>query len=105
MIGAYVYMVRCSDGKYYAGSTRDELEKRISEHNAGAYGGYTSKRRPVVLVYSQHFEQITDAIEVERQLKGWSRAKKEALIAGDFDRVSRLARSKQTKPHPSTSSG
>jgi putative endonuclease len=90
-LGAYVYMLRCADGSYYAGSTRVDLDQRIGEHNAGHFGGYTSKRRPVVLVYHQHFDRITDAIAAERQLKGWRRAKKEALISGDFDRLRGLA--------------
>jgi putative endonuclease len=68
------------------------LERRVHEHNAGAYGGYTSTRRPVTLVYSQWFERITDAIAAERQVKGWSRAKKEALIRGDFGALPELSR-------------
>jgi putative endonuclease len=82
MGGAFIYILRCADGSYYTGTARDGLERRVNEHNSGAYGGYTSTRRPVALVYSQWFERITDAIAAERQLKGWSRAKKEALIGG-----------------------
>ena len=89
--GAYTYMLRCGDGSYYVGSARLGLEQRLAEHNSGAYGGYTSKRRPVVLVWHQRFVNITDAIAVEQQLKGWSRRKKEALIAGDYDALPRLA--------------
>jgi putative endonuclease len=73
-------MLRCSDGSYYVGSARLGLERRLSEHNSGAYGGYTLKRLPVELVWSEHFPDVTDAIAVERQIKGWSRSKKEALI-------------------------
>ncbi|GIK96768.1 MAG: hypothetical protein BroJett029_09770 [Alphaproteobacteria bacterium] len=105
MDGAYVYIVRCRDGSYYVGITRDTLEKRINEHNAGIYPGYTKSRRPVELVFHQEFQWITDAIAVERQLKGWSRAKKEALIAGDFERVKGLAVAYAKRPHPSTGSG
>ena len=94
-MNAFVYILRCSDGSYYVGSVRGSLERRIDEHNAGKYGGYTSARLPVSLVYSQDFERITDAIAAERKLKGWSRAKKEALIAGDFDRLKDLARSRR----------
>jgi putative endonuclease len=90
--GAYVCMVRCTDGSYYVGSTRAGLDRRISEHNNGVYGGYTSKRRPVSLVWAESFLNITDAIAVERQVKGWSRAKKEALIQGNFDLVRQLAK-------------
>jgi putative endonuclease len=64
-------------------ATGDDLTKRIAEHQAGVYPGYTSTRRPVQLVWSEYFPHITDAIAVERQLKGWSRAKKEALIGGN----------------------
>ena len=90
--GAYVYMLRCADGSYYVGSARLGLERRVSEHNNGIYGGYTSKRLPVVLVWSEHFLDITDAIAVERQIKGWSRAKKEALMRGDDESIRSLAR-------------
>ena len=82
--GAHVYILRCADGSYYVGSARLGLDRRVSEHNAGTYGGYTSKRLPVALVWAEHFADITDAIATERQIKGWSRAKKEALIKGDY---------------------
>ena len=85
-------MVRCADGSYYIGSARLGLERRLSEHNTGVYGGYTSKRLPVDLVWSQHYLDITDAIAVERQIKGWSRSKKEALIRGDYGEIRNLAR-------------
>ena len=87
----YVYMLRCSDGSYYVGSARLGLEQRVAEHNSGIFGGYTSKRQPVELVWHQEFDRITDAIAAERQIKGWSRAKKEALIRGDFAEIQRLA--------------
>ena len=92
--GAYAYMLRCADGTYYIGSARRGLDHRIGEHNAGTYGGYTSTRRPVTLVWAQHFLLITDAIDVERQIKGWSRAKKEALIRGDYDAIKVLSKRK-----------
>jgi putative endonuclease len=87
------------DGAYYILNAptdiireqRDRAEQRIEEHNAG-YGGYTATRRPVQLVFSQWFERITDAIAAERQIKGWSRAKKEALIRGDFDALPPLTK-------------
>ena len=90
--GAYLYLLQCADGSYYAGTARAGLERRVAEHNAGTFGGYTAQRRPVRLVYSQWFERITDAIAAEQQVKGWSRAKKEALINGDFDRLRTLAK-------------
>ncbi len=89
---AHVYILRCSDGRYYVGSTRGSVEKRVAEHNAGTYGGYTARRRPVELLYVQDFEGVTDAIAAERQLKGWSRAKKEALINSDFGALKVLSR-------------
>jgi putative endonuclease len=91
---AFVYILKCADGSYYTGTTRGELEKRVTEHNAGLFAGYTSKRRPVKLAFSQAFERITDAISAERQIQGWSRAKKEALIRGDFEALPSLAKRK-----------
>ena len=87
----YAYLLRCNDGSYYAGHT-DDLEQRFAQHQTGALGGYTARRRPVALVWSDSFQTRDDAFAVERKLKGWSRAKKEALIAGDWELVSRLAR-------------
>ena len=95
---AWVYILRCADGSYYVGSARGTLEHRIAEHKAGIYGGYTAERRPVRLVFAQEFDRITDAVAAERQIKGWSRAKKEALIAGDMARLKALSR---RRPHPS----
>ena len=80
----YVYILLCADGSYYAGSTRGGLEKRVTEHQSGAFGGYTYSHRPVKLVFWQEFQRATDAIAAERQIKGWRRNKKEALIRGDY---------------------
>jgi len=83
----------------------------VGEHNAGACDGWTKSRRPVVLVFSQSFDRIEDAIAAERQLKGWSRAKKEAMIRGDLAALVRLSRGRGRSgdapggPHPSTGSG
>ena len=90
--GAHVYMLRCADDSYYVESARLGLEHRLSEHNLGTYGGDTAKRRTVELVWPQHFFDITDAIAVERQTKGWSRAKKEALVRGDYEAIRSLAK-------------
>ena len=90
-MSAFVYMLRCADGSYYVGSTRGALEDRVAQHNAGTFGGFTARRRPVMVVFEQEFERITDAIAAERQLKGWSRAKKEALIRGDYTALLELA--------------
>ncbi|MGD1876166.1 MAG: GIY-YIG nuclease family protein [Kiloniellaceae bacterium] len=88
-------MLRCADGSFYVGSTRKSLEERLAEHNLGIPKSYTASRRPVALAWSQEFANITDAIAVERQIKGWNRAKKEALTAGDFDSIRRLASRKK----------
>ena len=85
-------MLRCAVSSYYVGSTRKTLDERVGEHNSGVYDGYTYRRRPVELVWSQDFPNAIDAIACERQLKGWSRAKKEALIRGDWRLVSALAK-------------
>lgn len=97
--GAYLYIVRCADGSLYIGITRTTLETRIAQHNAGTMGGYTARRRPVQLVFSQWFDRITDAIENERRWKKWSRAKKQAFIENDMNRLKQL--SKRRLPHPS----
>jgi putative endonuclease len=91
-MGAYVYIVLCQDGSFYTGSTRGSLEDRVNQHNAGSFGGYTATRRPVRLVYSEYFDRIVDAVSAERQIKGWSRAKKEALLRGDFEALKVLSR-------------
>jgi predicted GIY-YIG superfamily endonuclease len=91
-MSAYLYILRCADGSYYVGTTRGGLEKRLAEHEARAFDGYTARRRPVILVFHQHFERIEDAAAAERQVKGWRREKKEALIQGDFASLRGLSR-------------
>jgi predicted GIY-YIG superfamily endonuclease len=91
-MSAYLYILRCADGSYYTGTTRGSLEERVAEHDAGAFDGYTTLRRPVTLVFSQHFDRVEDAISAERQVKGWRREKKEALIRGDFAALPALSR-------------
>ncbi len=89
-----VYILRCADGSYYTGLCQDgDLDRRVSEHDA-AYRptAYTATRRPVELVFAEHFESFTDAIAAERRIKGWSRAKKEAVIAGAWERLPLLAK-------------
>ena len=86
----YVYMLRCSDGSYYVGHTND-LEQRLAAHERGAIEGYTLSRRPVELVFSDQFSTRQEAFHRERQIKGWSRAKKEALIKGDWDGLVELS--------------
>lgn len=89
----WVYILRCSDGSYYTGSTSD-LELRVAEHHAGTFGGYTASRRPVVLVFSVEAATQDEAFRFEHQVKGWSRKKKEALIAGRWDLLPELSRSR-----------
>lgn len=93
-MGAWVYILRCNDGSYYTGLTRSqEPEKRLSEHNiALSPGAFTAKRLPVKLVYAEYFDMVVDAIAAERKIKGWSRAKKEALMTGNWDEVVRLSK-------------
>jgi len=88
----HVYILKCADGSYYAGHS-DNLEKRVAEHMAGAIPTcYTFKRRPVQLVFTQSFTTRDEALAAELQIKGWSRAKKEAMMRGDWAEVSRLAK-------------
>jgi putative endonuclease len=101
--GAFLYILRCADGSLYIGITRTTLEIRVAQHNAGTLGGYTATRRPVTLIYSQWFERITDAIENERKLKKWSRAKKEAFVRGDLAALRQLSARRtprSAKPSP-----
>jgi putative endonuclease len=86
-----MYILECADSSYYVGSTRD-LERRISEHNLGKGAKYTAKRLPVKLVYSAQFDRIADAYAAEKQVHGWGRAKREALIRGEYEALPALAR-------------
>jgi putative endonuclease len=96
--GAYLYILRCADGRYYVGTARKSLDERLAEHNTGLHGGYTAMRRPVTMVFAQHFETITDAVAAERQVKGSSRAKKEVMIAGEWNRLPELAKRRNQNP-------
>jgi putative endonuclease len=91
----WVYILKCADGSYYTGCTSN-LDQRIYQHQHGVFPGYTSSRRPVKLVWSDEFPDIRQAISMERQIKGWSRKKKEALIRGDFVSLHKLAECKNT---------
>ena len=90
---AWVYILECADGKYYTCSTTD-LERRLYEHQTKKYKGYTSYRLPVRLMFSQRFNSYDEAFHFERKIKNWSRAKKEALINGNFDKLHQLAECK-----------
>lgn len=101
-----VYILECADGSYYTGSAAD-LSQRLWQHEQGTVSSYTYNRRPVKLVWSSHVtERYSEALRWERQIKGWSRAKKEALIRGDFDgiheivKAEREQREKNKKEHP-----
>jgi len=93
----FVYIVECSDGLYYVGVTND-VDVRVKQHNDGINKTcFTYKRRPVTLKYYQRFPNINHAIQWEKQLKGWSRKKKEALFKDNWNEIQRLARNNQGK--------
>ncbi|MFD2099360.1 GIY-YIG nuclease family protein [Flagellimonas iocasae] len=89
----YVYILECSDGSYYTGSTID-LEKRFEEHQDGRGANHTKKRLPVKLVYVEEYLSIAAAFEREKQIQGWSRVKKEALVKGEYETLPYLAECK-----------
>jgi putative endonuclease len=89
-MAAWVYILECADGSYYTGCTT-HLDQRIAQHHAGTFLGYTSSRLPVTVVYIAEFQVIHDAIDWERKVKRWSRAKKRAVIAGRFEDLPALS--------------
>ena len=89
-----VYILQCADGSYYTGLTKQEVEARVWEHNAGIHDGYTRYRRPVELVFTETYDRILDAIARERQIKGWSRVKKQALIAMNYEGLPELSKNR-----------
>ncbi len=86
----YMYILECSDGSYYIGSTID-LDKRLKEHSDGRGANHTKKRLPVKLVYAEEYDRIDKAFYREKQIQGWRREKKEALIRGDLGKLNGLA--------------
>ena len=86
-----MYILECSDGSYYTCSTWN-LEKRLAEHNSGIGANYTAKKLPVRLVFCEEFSRIDDAFYREKQVQGWSRAKKKALIEANWLKVQELAK-------------
>jgi len=90
MILGYVYILKCCDGSYYTGSTKD-LERRMSEHEMGIGSKYTSKRLPLELVYVEVLDRIDDAFYREHQIKRWTRKKKEALIKQEYSKLKEFA--------------
>ena len=98
---AWLYILKCADGSYYTGSTNN-LPLRVTQHQTGEGSAYTRRRLPVELVYSQEFSSEHEAFLRERQVKGWSRAKKKALIRGDFEALVELSKSRASV-HPGDS--
>lgn len=88
-----LYILRCGDGSLYVGHT-DDIDERMRQHDAGKADSYTSQRKPLLLIHSEAFETRYEALAMERKLKGWSKEKKLAYVAGDWDAVRRLARGK-----------
>ena len=86
----YTYILLCRDKSYYVGSTKN-IELRVWQHQSGIGTNYTKRRRPISLVYYEEFDRIDDAFYREKQLQGWSRKKKEALINGDFNLLKKAA--------------
>ncbi len=104
MYNAYMYILKCSDNSYYTGSTKN-IELRLKQHQNGEGSNHTRKRLPVKLVYYEGFDRIDDAFYREKQIQGWSRAKKEALMAKDFDKLRILSKNHTQNNVPSASSG
>ncbi len=96
IMAAFVYILQCADGSYYVGSTFN-LDKRLNEHLEGKGSAYTRTRLPVKMVFTEEFPDVGQAFLREKQIQGWSRAKREALIAGDFEQLKLLAKSKTKK--------
>lgn len=90
MIQGYMYILECSNGQYYTGSTKD-IDRRLAEHQAGEGSNFTKKHPPVSLVYFEEFPRIDDAFYREKQVQGWSRKKKEALINSATNKLPELA--------------
>ena len=99
----WTYMLHCADRSFYVGHT-DDLELRLRQHDQASLGGYTSSRLPVKLVWCSEFPTRYEALAAERQIKGWSRVKKMALIRDDWEAISRLSKSRKEKEKASTSS-
>jgi putative endonuclease len=87
---AYMYILECANGTFYPGSTTD-FDKRLLQHQMGEGANYTKKHLPVKLVYLEFFQRIEDAFNREKQVQGWSRKKKLALINGEHNKLSTLA--------------
>jgi putative endonuclease len=93
----HVYILRCSDGAFYTGSTF-VLDRRLAQHQRGEGANFTRERRPVTLVWAEEFASVRDAFEMEKRIQGWSRAKKLALIEGRLGDLPELSRSRRRPP-------
>ena len=91
MAKGYMYILECSDGTYYTGSTK-YLDLRIEQHQSGEGAKYTAKRLPIKLIYYEEYDRIDDAFYREKQMQGWSRKKKDALIKGQLNLLHKLAK-------------
>ena len=100
---AWVYILECADMSYYTGSTLD-LPRRLWEHNEGIGANFTRERRPVRLVFAEESDSVETAFRREKQLQGWSRAKKRALIEQRWADLPGLAQ-RYTEQSPSRASG
>ena len=89
----YMYILLCSNGQYYTGSTKD-LERRLAQHLNGEGANFTKKNLPVELIYYEEYQRIDEAFYREKQVQGWSRKKKEALIDGETNKLHQLAECK-----------
>ena len=87
----YMYILRCADDSYYTGSTND-IELRIQQHQNGEGANHTKKRLPVELIYYEEYDRIDNAFYREKQVQGWSRQKKEALVNGETYMLPELSR-------------
>ncbi|HYW17610.1 MAG TPA: GIY-YIG nuclease family protein [Allosphingosinicella sp.] len=103
-MGFWAYMLHCGDRSFYVGHM-DDLDVRIASHMSGELGGYTSTRLPVTLVWCDEFPSRYEALSAERQIKGWSRAKKLALIRSDWKSISQLSRNRAEREKERASTG
>lgn len=98
MLQAYVYILKCSDDSFYVGSTI-QIERRIAQHQAGEGANYVKRRLPFQLVYLELYDRVDVAFAREQQIKKWSRAKKQALIDENYDKLHELAKCKNMTSH------
>jgi putative endonuclease len=96
----FTYILRCADGSFYVGSTRGDMPTRLYQHNDGTGARYTARRRPVELLWAAEFARVTDAFALEKQVQGWSRAKRLALVEGRLGDLPGLSRSKAASRPP-----